>query len=370
MIGSKNPNWKGGKVKRICLSCGKKFEVFPVTVRSGGGKYCSSKCRTERIGKNATGGRNPNWRGGRIRKICLNCGKEFEVFPSRVRAGHGKYCSHRCHSESLKSGEVIACLVCGKKIYIKQTDLRRGQRKLCSLRCKGIWQSKNMVGEKSSGWRGGKVESSCQACGSKFFAGVGQVKNGGGKYCSRRCYGKSKIGKKRPPISTETRKKMSLAKIKKTKRICKVCGKEFFIQPSREKRGNVKYCSKRCRGVESRGKNNPNWNGGITPIYTKVRSSPQYAQWRTRIFIRDDFTCQKCGARGGYLEAHHKKAFSILMREARDCMPLLDPYTACLLYTPMWDVSNGETLCESCHNKTRTYSIERKKKKPSKDAKT
>ena len=50
MIGSKNPNWKGGKVKRICLSWGKKFEVFPVTVRSGGGKYCSSKCRTERIG--------------------------------------------------------------------------------------------------------------------------------------------------------------------------------------------------------------------------------------------------------------------------------------------------------------------------------
>ena len=45
-------------------------------------------------------------------------------------------------------------------------------------------------------------------------------------------------------------------------------------------------------------------------IYTIVRArirpgTPEWSKIRTRIFTRDDYTCQYCGARGGRLECDH-----------------------------------------------------------------
>src|SRR3990167_6101212 len=36
------------------------------------------------------GSNNPNWNGGKVRKIC-KCGKEFFVFPCKLKNGRGKY---------------------------------------------------------------------------------------------------------------------------------------------------------------------------------------------------------------------------------------------------------------------------------------
>jgi len=44
--GDKNPSWKGGKIKRVCLECGEEFKVHPSTVKHGGGKFCSFSCRS------------------------------------------------------------------------------------------------------------------------------------------------------------------------------------------------------------------------------------------------------------------------------------------------------------------------------------
>ena len=38
-----NPNWKGGKIERIC-SCKKVFYVWKCKIKDGRGKYCSKKC--------------------------------------------------------------------------------------------------------------------------------------------------------------------------------------------------------------------------------------------------------------------------------------------------------------------------------------
>lgn len=66
------------KVKRICKSCGKEFEINPYRIKMGWGKYCSQKCYS----KENTGSKNPNWVGG-DRKYC----EKFNIpFKRRVLA--------------------------------------------------------------------------------------------------------------------------------------------------------------------------------------------------------------------------------------------------------------------------------------------
>lgn len=60
------------------------------------------------------------------------------------------------------------------------------------------------------------------------------------------------------------------------------------------------------------------------------RNCKEYSSWRSKVFERDNFTCQICKKVGGTLNAHHIKPFKDY--------PLL-----------RFDVDNGITLCESCH---------------------
>lgn len=86
-----------------------------------------------------------------------------------------------------------------------------------------------------------------------------------------------------------------------------------------------------------RGENSPNWKGGTSRCYKLGYWSPEYKEWRSKVFERDKYTC-KCGFSGssGYLTAHHIKSFAKYPK---------------LRYV----VSNGITLCEECHKKTDNY---------------
>lgn len=80
------------------------------------------------------------------------------------------------------------------------------------------------------------------------------------------------------------------------------------------------------------------------------RHSPEYREWRTKVFTRDNFTCAICNQVGGKLNAHHIKPF-------RDFEEL------------RYDVNNGITLCEKCHKrvhkeKTSEWLYSRKQKNP------
>lgn len=108
LIGELNPNWKGGKVIKVCELCGKEFEVKPSAI----GKFCSNKCHNKWMSINQNGSNNPSWKGGNIIKICEWCGNEFKSIPSQ-------------------------------------------NHKFCSRKCLGIWRSKNIRRENHPNWKGG-----------------------------------------------------------------------------------------------------------------------------------------------------------------------------------------------------------------------
>jgi len=103
----------------------------------------------------------------------------------------------------------------------------------------------------------------------------------------------------------------------------------------------IKSCG--CLRNESassrRGPLSPRWKPWLTDEdRQQTRKFPKYHEWRTAVFKRDNFTCQKCGDNtGGNLNAHHIESYTD-NKELRT------------------ELSNGATLCEDCHKDFhRTY---------------
>lgn len=72
-------------ILKKCLNCNKEFWVWPSHIKRGRGKYCSKEC----------------WYAGKsIIKKCPTCKKEFKVWISRIRKKRGLYCSRKCMNES------------------------------------------------------------------------------------------------------------------------------------------------------------------------------------------------------------------------------------------------------------------------------
>jgi hypothetical protein len=85
--------------------------------------------------------------------------------------------------------------------------------------------------------------------------------------------------------------------------------------------------------LDRRGKNNPmfgkhsyNYKGG----YKRDRDTIEYQDWRLSVYKKDGYTCQLCRQLGGRLNAHHIKSW----KDFPDFR---------------FTVSNGLTLCSSCH---------------------
>ena len=165
--------------------------------------------------------------------------------------------------------------------------------------------------------RKGKIIT-CKVCGKEFYVKPFLAKTA--KYCSIECHHKG------------------IERGGKIECKCKVCGKIYITFRSHKRLRGSNYCSRKCqakgRTLFYSGKNSANWKDGISSENHKLRNSKKWKKWRETIFKRDNFTCQTCGKQGVRLEPHHIKPFA---------------------YFPelRFDVSNGQTLCFSCHQKTK-----------------
>lgn len=120
--------------------------------------------------------------------------------------------------------------------------------------------------------------------------------------------------------------------------VCKCdCGKVIDVANTRLKARKTRSCGclhteifKLCKKLK--GKHHPNWKGGISGQRHKLMSTTVYKTWRTSVYERDNYTCQKCKQVGYELRAHHIESYA--EHENKRC-----------------DVNNGVTLCNQCHLK-------------------
>lgn len=154
------------------------------------------------------------------------------------------------------------------------------------------------------------------------------------KYCSRPCYHKYDDRYK------EGETAMGYG-VKRTEKQKKELSK---LAVNQWKEGQFNDWLKRKRANPLRGRDHFNYRNGNGKIREKLYSLFEYKDWRTSVFKRDDYTCQKCGQRGGCLEAHHKTPF----REIAEKHQFKDHLEAAKC-EELFDVSNGITLCNICH---------------------
>lgn len=173
-----------------------------------------------------------------------------------------------------------------------------------------------------------KIKKICPVCGKDVWCYLGQICASGNKYCSKDCYNKNISPNFRRPrgIRNKLDKGVYLN--------CLICGIEFRVKKYRK--DTAQYCCDACRAIgvgrTQRGSNHPKWNGGSHYEDKKFRSTEEYEKWRTHVYQRDRWTCQKCGIKCNRhnIIAHHKLSFK---------------YFPSVRYV----VDNGITLCRNCH---------------------
>ena len=80
------------------------------------------------------------------------------------------------------------CDNCGKIIEKWPYEIEGYQHHFCNRKCQGEWQSKNIKGEKSSAYKGGKVKVRCDNCGESIERVASEAKRNTHNFCNRACH--------------------------------------------------------------------------------------------------------------------------------------------------------------------------------------
>jgi len=303
--------WKGGKIKKDCVDCGTEFEVFPSLSKSYVG--CDS-CRGKgRWGK----------KGRHVYVNCAWCDEEKKVKASEARNNKSGlfYCSQECYGEwqsEHKRGEenprykekiTVNCAFCGTPRALHQSIAEAYEKHFCKgTECRSKWMSNHYTGESNPKWIGGP-----DVCGYDAYA--------------------EKIA-----FAENVRRDPENDVLLQSK--CAYCGKWF--NPSKTqvsarisvlhgKTGGAArlYCSDGCKQA--------------CPTYRKIRhpegfrkatSREVVPELRQMVFQRDNWQCQRCGAANN-LHCHHIRGYTQHKMLAHD-------------------IDNCITLCKKCHKWSHT----------------
>ena len=108
-------------------------------------------------GIDVSGEKNPNWKGGTIRKVCDVCGQEYFVKKCHSKS---RFCSLRCVGVSQRGKKrqskkliPLQCEVCGGVFFVFKSHAHKWH--CCSKECSHKRRSEIMAGDKNPNWNGG-----------------------------------------------------------------------------------------------------------------------------------------------------------------------------------------------------------------------
>lgn len=105
-----------GKIKHVCMYCGKEYENY-----FKDSKFCSKVCYQKYRDKNS-----------KLKNhICPNCGKLFDAHDSNAI-----YCSKKCAGEAQRNRVICVCDNCGKEYEIQKYKYDKSLKHFCSEECK------------------------------------------------------------------------------------------------------------------------------------------------------------------------------------------------------------------------------------------
>lgn len=218
---------------------------------------------------------------------------------------------------------MVRCVRCNKEHYRSGSELGKKEY-FCSLPCRNY-----------------RTNIPCIVCKKPLLVKRGRANR---KYllCSIACRKVYKTNEFRNPELREKMRKLGLGRKQSEatvqKRVAKLIG---------QKRNPEQKL--RIRLAIPKGKDNHSWRGGISPIAYRLRRSLEMGLWRKQVFERDDYICQDCGERGGFLHAHHIVEFSTILQVLLQRCGNSKLFFEAMNDSVLWDVKNGITLCVKCH---------------------
>lgn len=164
------------------------------------------------------------------------------------------------------------CSTCNLTISVRPERLK--DRNYCSRDCSGM--SRRL--QKPVG---------CAYCGTTVMKQLSALVGHKKHYCSRECTNRHQVGR-------------FASKYVKTSRKCSICRKP--LREIERFRRDKKCCSKACATKAISGQRHHFWRGGVS-FETYPREFSKALKYKIK--IRDNHTCQGCGAINTLLHIHH-----------------------------------------------------------------
>lgn len=130
-----------------CRICGKEIKKYPSEIKKGR-VYCSKECGYKATSTHMK--ENNPFPRNRINVLCHNCGKQYGIKLSVLKAGEGKYCSKKCYTEynrgenhkQYKPKMLRQCKCCKNNFLVRVGEVEKGWGNFCSRQCMFLFQKR------------------------------------------------------------------------------------------------------------------------------------------------------------------------------------------------------------------------------------
>lgn len=135
------------------------------------------------------------------------------------------------------------CLICGKEFKTYECYIKNGNGKFCSKKCSATYGAVALNKKRWGEHKKQILDRICSVCGKTFTVHKSDLNHRPCLFCSMECRHKSKNYAKG--------EKHYKWKGGKQDRKCIVCGKSFKVKIEQIERTGAKFCSQKCRGIHN-----------------------------------------------------------------------------------------------------------------------